>query len=57
MLDLINAIENKDVADKFPDTVAGYSRRSDSLLVVDRERVALFVTEMLLASHRCHHCH
>ena len=25
MLDLINAIENKDVADQFPDTVAGYN--------------------------------
>lgn len=25
MLDLINAIENKDVADRFPDTVAGYN--------------------------------
>ena len=24
-LDLINAIENKDVADRFPDTVAGYN--------------------------------
>ena len=35
MLDLINAIENKDIADRFPDTVAGYNRHSDQLLVVD----------------------
>ena len=35
MIDLINAIKNKDVADRFPDTVASYNRHSDNLLVVD----------------------
>ena len=35
MLDLTRAIENKDVSDRFPDTVAGYNRHSDNLLVVD----------------------
>ena len=35
MLDLIKAIENKDVTDKFPDVVANYNRHRDNLLVVD----------------------
>ena len=35
MLDLIKAIENKDVTDKFPDIVANYNRHCNNLLVVD----------------------